>query len=134
MRVWSRLWGKAIVVLAGLGLLGIFLIWLLFARGLPSVDKLRAYEPPLPTYVRGINGEPIHSYARERRVELSYAEFPPLMVTAILAAEDRTFFQHHGVDLAGIATAAWPNLTHSKSDERRVGKECVSKCKSMWEP
>src|SRR3546814_861437 len=87
-RVWSRWWGKAIVVLAGLGLLGIFLIWLLFARGLPSVDKLRAYEPPLPTYVRGINGEPIHSYARERRVELSYDEFPPLMVKAILAAEE----------------------------------------------
>src|SRR3546814_7164165 len=93
--------------------LPIFLIWLLFARGLPSVDKLRAYEPPLPTYVRGINGEPIHSYARERRVELSYDEFPPLMVKAILAAEDRTFFQHHGVDLAGIANAAWTNLTHS---------------------
>src|SRR3546814_20966844 len=34
-RVWSRWWGKASVVLAGLGLLGIFLIWLLFARGLP---------------------------------------------------------------------------------------------------
>src|SRR3546814_11607338 len=113
MRVWSRLWGKAIVVLAGLGLLGIFLIWLLFARGLPSVDKLRAYEPPLPTYVRGINGEPIHSYARERRVELSYDEFPPLMVKAILAAEDRPFSQHHGVDLAGIANAAWTNPTHS---------------------
>src|SRR3546814_14551576 len=118
MRVWSRLWGKAIVVLAGLGLLGIFLIWLLFARGLPSVDKLRAYEPPLPTYVRGINGEPIHSYARERRVELSYDEFPPLMVKAILAAEDRTFFQHHGV----------------RSEERRVGKECVSTCRSRWSP
>src|SRR3546814_14213353 len=90
-RVWSRWWGKAIVVLAGLGLLGIFLIWLLFARGLPSVDKLRAYEPPLPTYVRGINGEPIHSYARERRVEL-------------------------------------------RSEERRVGKEGVSTCRSGGVP
>ncbi|MCM8729408.1 penicillin-binding protein 1A [Hephaestia sp. GCM10023244] len=112
-RVWSRWWGKALVLLVGLGLLGLFLIWLLFARGLPSVDTLRAYEPPLPTYVRGINGEPIHSYARERRIELSYEEYPPLLVKAFLAAEDRTFFQHHGVDLAGIAKAAWTNLTRS---------------------
>ena len=112
-RVWARWWGKLIVVLVGLGLLGLFLIWLLFVRGLPSVDSLRTYEPPLPTYVRGINGEPIHSYARERRVELSYDEYPPLLVKAFLAAEDRTFFQHHGVDLVGIANAAWTNLTHS---------------------
>src|SRR3546814_10657568 len=53
-RVWSRWWGKAIVVLAGLGLPGILLIWLLFARGLPSVDKLRAYEPPLPPLGIGV--------------------------------------------------------------------------------
>ena len=41
------------------------------ARGLPSVDTLRTYEAPLPTNVRAGDGAPIHSYARERRVELA---------------------------------------------------------------
>ena len=74
---------------------------------LPSVDKLRDYEPPLPTNVRDVDGEPVHTYARERRVELSYDEYPPLLVHAFLAAEDKTFFEHHGVDYPGLAGAVF---------------------------
>ncbi len=98
--VWAAI---AFTVLVVLG-------WFLFARGLPSVDALRTYEPPLPTNIRGDDGQPIQSYARERRVELSYAEYPPLLVKAFLAAEDRTFFEHHGVDYPGIVSAVIDNL------------------------
>lgn len=102
---WGRWWVKALVVLFGLGLIALFVLWLTVIRLLPSVDQLHAYEPPLPTNVRGIDGVPIQSYARERRVELSYAEYPPLLVKAFLAAEDKTFFEHHGVDYPGLAGA-----------------------------
>ena len=104
-RIWARWWVKVLAVLAVLAAITYALVWLIFARDLPSVDKLRAYEPPLPTNVRGIDGTPIQSYARERRVELSYAEYPPLLVKAFLAAEDKTFFEHHGVDFPGLAGA-----------------------------
>ena len=70
-RAWARWWVKVLAVLAGLAALALFLLWLLVVRDLPSVDQLRTYEPPLPTNVRGIDGTPIQSYARERRVELS---------------------------------------------------------------
>jgi len=105
-RIWGRWWVKLLAVFAGLLLLAYLLLWLLVARDLPSVDGLRLYEPPLPTNVRDINGTPIHSYARERRVELSYDEYPPLLVRAFLAAEDRTFFEHHGLDFPGLMRAA----------------------------
>jgi penicillin-binding protein 1A len=111
-RLWSRWWGKLLVLALALFVIGVFLIWILFARDLPSVDKLRSYEPPLPTYVRDNSGEPVHSYARERRVQLSYDEYPPELVHAFLAAEDKTFFQHHGVDPMGILSAAFSDLTH----------------------
>src|SRR4051812_14381959 len=91
-------WIKALAILAGVGLLALAGLYLFVARDLPSVDQLRTYEPPLPTNIRSNAGEPIGSYARERRVELSYAEYPPLLVRAFLAAEDKTFFEHHGVD------------------------------------
>ena len=91
------------------------LLWLLVIRQLPSVDGLRAYEPPLPTNVRGNDGAPIHSYARERRVELSYAEYPPLMVDAFLSAEDKNFFEHHGVDYGGVARAAYQGIVHGST-------------------
>ncbi|HEU4961180.1 MAG TPA: transglycosylase domain-containing protein [Sphingomonas sp.] len=125
-RLWRRWWGKALVVLVGLFLVGVFLIWLLFARGLPSVDKLRAYEPPLPTYVRDISGAPIDSYARERRVELSYDEYPPMLVHAFLAAEDKTFFQHHGVDVGGTLGAVVDYVSKMGTGERAKGGSTIT--------
>ena len=113
-RSWARWWVKALAVIGLLAVIGYAVFWFVFAADLPSVDKLRTYEPPLPTNVRGVDGTPIHSYARERRVELSYAEYPPLLVRAFLAAEDKTFFEHHGVDYLGIANAFVTNLTSKK--------------------
>ena len=40
----------------------------------------------------------MQTFARERRVELSYDEFPPLVVHAFISAEDKTFFKHGGID------------------------------------
>ncbi|MFA6123789.1 MAG: PBP1A family penicillin-binding protein [Sphingomonas sp.] len=111
---WDRWWVKALAAFAVLFVIGYTVFYFLFAADLPSVDKLRTYEPPLPTNVRGVDGTPIHSYARERRVELSYDEYPPLLVRAFLAAEDKTFFEHHGVDYLGIASAAINNLSSHK--------------------
>jgi len=104
-RLWRRRWVKALAILLLLFAIAVAAFWAIFARDLPSVDQLKAYEPPLPTNVRGADGVPIQSYARERRVELSYPEYPPMLVRAFLAAEDRTFFEHHGVDFPGLAGA-----------------------------
>ena len=41
---------------------------------------------------------PVQTFARERRVELSYDEYPPLVVHAFISAEDKNFFQHPGID------------------------------------
>lgn len=106
----QRWWFRVLAVLALLAGIGVFLVWLLFARNLPSVDALRTYEPPLPTNVRSADGTPIHSYARERRVQLSFPEYPKLLVGAFLSAEDKTFFEHHGVDFPGLVRAAYQGI------------------------
>jgi penicillin-binding protein 1B len=49
-----------------------------------------------------------------RREVLSYGEIPQVMVHAILAIEDRRFFEHRGVDINGLARAVLRNVT----DER----------------
>ncbi len=109
--MWKRWWVKVLVVLAALWGIGWFLIWLFVARDLPSVDALKTYQPPLPTNVRDTNGMPVYSYARERRVELSFDEYPKMLVAAYISAEDKTFFTHHGVDYPGIVSALLDNLT-----------------------
>jgi penicillin-binding protein 1A len=118
-----RWWFRILAVLALLAGIGVFLIWLLIIRSLPSVDALRAYEPPLPSNVRSIDGTPIQSYARERRIELSFAEYPKPLINAFLAAEDRTFFSHGGVDYPGIVSALIGNL---RSNRRPVGASTIT--------
>jgi penicillin-binding protein 1A len=122
-RLWASRWTKFAAVVAGFVLLAWLIIWLLFARNLPDARQLLAYEPPLPTNVRGIDGAPIQSYARERRVELAYDEFPPLLVKAYMAAEDKTFFEHGGVDYPGIVRAVFTNFTRSG---RKVGASTIT--------
>ncbi|WP_066551236.1 MULTISPECIES: PBP1A family penicillin-binding protein [unclassified Sphingomonas] len=119
----GRWWFRLIAWVALVAGLGVLALWLLIGRDLPSVDALRTYEPPLPTNVRDIAGEPIHSYARERRVELAFDEYPDLLVKAYLAAEDRTFFEHGGVDYPGIVAALITNL---RSDGRPVGASTIT--------
>ena len=102
------------------------LMWFFFARGLPSADALLAYEPPLPTNVRGYDGEPIADFARERRVQLSYAEYPPMLVDAFISAEDKTFFHHPGIDVGGLAGAVWDYATKLGSGRRAKGGSTIT--------
>lgn len=120
---WHRRWFRWLIYAAGAGVLLFALLWVVFARNLPSVDQLRDYEPPLPTTVRDHLGQPVHSYARERRVQLDYSEYPQLLVRAYLAAEDKTFFEHGGIDYPGIASAI---LTNLRSDDRPVGASTIT--------
>jgi penicillin-binding protein 1A len=109
-RAWQRWWVRWPAYLAAAGLIVAIGLYIAVSRDMPSIDKLKTYQPPLPTNVRGNDGEPIQTYARERRVELSYPEFPPLLVRAYLAAEDRTFFEHGGLDYPGLVRAAFEGM------------------------
>lgn len=115
----------AAIALGGL-LLAYALFWLIFARGLPDAATLLEYEPPLPTIVRDINGQPVHSYARERRVQLQYSDYPPLLIRAYLAAEDKTFFEHHGVDIPGFAGAVVDYASKLGSGQRARGGSTIT--------
>lgn len=98
---WLRLLGY--VVAGGYALF--ILVWLVFAAGLPSQEKLLAYQPSLPSNIRGYDGQPVGTFARERRVELAYDEYPKLILDAFIAAEDKTFFEHGGIDYPGLVGA-----------------------------
>jgi len=111
----------------GLGFFVFFAaVWLYFASGLPSSQTLLAYQPPLPTNVRGYDGTPVQTFARERRVELSYDEFPPLVVNAFLSAEDKSFFRHPGIDILGLAGAVVDYTAKSITGGRAKGGSTIT--------
>jgi penicillin-binding protein 1B len=53
--------------------------------------------------------------AREKRRPVRYDDLPPLLVHAILSAEDKRFFEHGGFDFLRIGGAAWADLRHSSN-------------------
>ncbi len=125
-RNWTKGWFRLVCYALLVALLLWLLLWIIVVRNLPSAEKLVNYKPPLPTYVRDINGAPIHSYARERRVQLKYNEYPKMLVRAFLAAEDKTFFEHGGLDYPGLAGAVFDYVTKVGSGERARGGSTIT--------
>ncbi|WP_298173035.1 transglycosylase domain-containing protein [Novosphingobium sp.] len=121
-RVWVRRAGYALGVLAVLYLI----LWVTVIRTLPSADKLLTYQPPLPTMVRGNDGEIVSSYARERRVQLRYVDFPEPLIHAFLSAEDKSFFSHGGVDITGLIGAMVDYTLKFGSGERARGGSTIT--------
>ncbi len=123
---WPNRWfRRSIYVVAG-GFLALLLLWAFIARDLPDADSLLEYQPPLPSIVRDGSGMPTHSFARDRRVQLDYDELPPLLVRSFLAAEDRTFFQHGGVDYPGFFGAIVDYASKLGSGERARGGSTIT--------
>ncbi|HEX4737863.1 MAG TPA: PBP1A family penicillin-binding protein [Allosphingosinicella sp.] len=123
---WRRRWVKILAILAASPFVLYFLLLLIFARGLPSAESLLTYQPPLPSIVRDINGQPVQTFARERRVQLSYNEFPPKLIDAFLSAEDKSFFSHHGIDYGGLAQAVFDYVRKAGTGERARGGSTIT--------
>ena len=62
------------------------------------------------------------------RFYLDYKDIPKNMINAIISAEDKTFFQHQGFDIRGIANAFVINLKniYSKSNNNYVGASTIT--------
>jgi penicillin-binding protein 1A len=102
------------------------LVWRAATRDLPTTSQLATYAPPLPSTVRDVDGLIVARYSRERRVFLPYAELPPMLIAAYLAAEDKDFFTHAGIDWPGVAAALVNNIQTLWSDKRPVGASTIT--------
>src|SRR3982750_4434323 len=80
------------------------LIWH-FSKDLPDYSQLQDYEPPVMTRVHASDGALVAEYARERRLYLPIQAIPKLVLNAFIAAEDKNFYDHGGLDFQGIARA-----------------------------
>ncbi|MER1940032.1 PBP1A family penicillin-binding protein [Castellaniella sp. FW104-16D08] len=115
-RSWlSRLILKAFVLCAGLGICGALLLTLALALAWPNLPDLHAmtdYRPRVPLRIYTADHVLIGEFGEERRNVLRFNEIPDVMKSAILAAEDDRFYQHGGIDWAGVLRAAIANVVH----------------------
>lgn len=112
--------------LAGAGLVFLIIGWVVLTRNLPDAETLLDYEPNLPSVVRGIDGEIVHRYERERRVELQFRDMPEQLLNAYISAEDETFWTHNGIDAGGFASAVIDYVSKLGSGERAVGGSTIT--------
>jgi len=122
----TKRWFRRMGYLLGAFLAIFLVVWLLVLRNLPSADKLLTYQPPLPSMVRAVDGSIVYSYARERRVQLRFVDFPKPMINAFLAAEDKTFWSHGGVDYTGLAGAVADYVAKIGSGARARGGSTIT--------
>ncbi|RIV90902.1 penicillin-binding protein [Aurantiacibacter xanthus] len=101
-------------------------LWAVLVRDLPDAESLLDYRPNLPTVVRGMDGEIVSRYERERRVELQYKDLPPQLVNAYTSAEDKTFWSHGGIDAGGFFNAVIDYVSKLGSGQRAVGGSTIT--------
>jgi len=77
---------------------------------LPSLRGIGDYHPPQITHVLDREGNLMGEIGSEHRTVVPYAQFPKVLIQAVLAAEDADFFQHEGLDYKGMARAFFENL------------------------
>lgn len=107
LRIMAAILGGIVMVLA----LGGSALYGSFTAGLPDVSKLDVYEPARTTKIYAADGTLIATLFDENRTYVDYDKIAPIMVSALVAIEDRRFFDHEGVDLKGIARALMGNAS-----------------------
>ena len=97
-----------------------------FSKDLPDYSQLKDYEPPVMTRVHAGDGSLLAEYAKERRLYLPIQAIPKLVINAFVAAEDKNFYQHPGVDIYGIARAGMLYVENYGSGRRPQGASTIT--------
>jgi len=117
---------SSLVIIAFLGAAGGLFLFYHYGRGLPDYRQLADYEPPVMTRVHAGDGRLLAEYATEKRVFVPIEAMPRLVVDAFLAAEDKNFFYHPGVDPIGVMRAVLTNIKNISSNRRLVGASTIT--------
>ena len=91
--------------LAILGVVGV----IYYFQDLPSLSDLETQNGQQIVQINYENGERIANRGQIYNSDISFYELPTNLINAVVATEDRRFFNHHGVDIFGIIRAFYVN-------------------------
>jgi penicillin-binding protein 1A len=80
------------------------------APSLPQAAELRDIKIQVPLQVYSRDGRLIAEFGEMKRTPVAYDDIPPLLIKAVLAAEDEHFFEHPGIDFRGVIRGALNEL------------------------
>ncbi|MGL4262814.1 MAG: transglycosylase domain-containing protein, partial [Afipia sp.] len=97
-----------------------------FSKDLPDYSQLQDYEPAVMTRVHAADGSLLGEYSKERRLYLPIQAIPKPVINAFLAAEDKNFYEHGGIDFTGMARAAVLYAQNYGSNRRPQGASTIT--------
>lgn len=84
---------------------------------LPSLDALTDYRPKVPLRIYTADHVLIGEFGEERRDVVRIEHVPVFLKQAVLAIEDARFYDHGGVDIAGVVRAGIAALTNGRATQ-----------------
>jgi penicillin-binding protein 1A len=100
---------KIVITLAVAGVI-VIAAGIYIASGLPSLEELENPRPELATRLISIDGEVIDQYFIKNRTRVTIDKIPLTIINALIATEDKNFFDHWGVDAVRFMQAQIKNL------------------------
>jgi penicillin-binding protein 1A len=101
---------KSATILAFSGMFIIFAYIFYLAQDLPSLSQLENYDPDLVTRIYSADGEILDELYLEKRIFASLNQIPNNLKNAVIASEDRRFYNHWGIDSRSILRAVVTNI------------------------
>ena len=102
------------------------LIFNYYSKDLPDYSQLEKYDPPTITRLYAGDGRLMAEYATEKRVFVPLPAIPKRIINAFLAAEDKNFYEHEGVDFTGLLRAARDNVINYGHGKSMVGGSTIT--------
>jgi len=121
---------KKILVLVGAGflisLISLITILWVFSNNLPDYKFLKNYKASVSSKVYSGNGELVSDFSSEKRIFVPYKAIPSKIINSFLAAEDKNFFSHPGVDAKGVIRATINNISNILTSKRLEGASTIT--------
>tara|TARA_A100001015_G_scaffold129900_1_gene144115 strand:- start:35 stop:817 length:783 start_codon:yes stop_codon:yes gene_type:complete len=125
----TKLFKKLFTVLASfLLLISITILGVLwtFSNKIPDYKFLKSYKPPVSSKMYSGNGEVVADFSKEKRIFVPYSAIPKNVINSFLAAEDKNFFSHPGIDAKGVVRAIIRNIQNIMSSKRLEGASTIT--------
>ncbi len=114
-----------LIMISALLIIIFYILWK-FSPELPSYEKIVNYKPNLTSRVYSSDGLLLKSFYVEERIFIPIDRIPIKIKQAFIAAEDKNFYDHLGIDILAIGRAFITNILYYNTNKRVVGASTIT--------
>tara|TARA_B100000700_G_scaffold179751_1_gene198434 strand:- start:1166 stop:3526 length:2361 start_codon:yes stop_codon:yes gene_type:complete len=103
----------------------IYILWK-YSPDLPSYDKIKNYQPNLASRVYTSDGLLLEKFYLQERIFVPINRIPKKLQNSFLAAEDKKFYEHFGIDIIAIIRASITNLYNKYNSKKLIGASTIT--------